>query len=146
MTFWKGNRQKLKAIKHGKIQYETFFRLKKLMPGLRKWKFRKISRIIRNDVKHHQNMKTSWNRWFWISFNGKTDWKIKNPIISIINLSFLKNEFRKQFATKFHCLLIFLFLMVWSTLLIFGLMGPMMENPGKNWNIWYWVPNFKIEK
>ena len=61
----------------------------KIDPGLRTWKSLKISRIIRNDVKHHQNMKTIWNRWFWISFNGKTDWKMKNSKISIVNLSFL---------------------------------------------------------
>ena len=98
--FWKGNQQKLKAIRYVQIQDETFFRLKKLTPGHRKWKFLKLSRIIRNDVKHHQNMKTSWNRWFWISFNDKNDWKTKNSKISIVNLSFLKNEFQKQFATK----------------------------------------------
>ena len=102
MMFWKGNQRKLKAIRYVEIQNETFFCLKKLILGLRKWNFRKISRIIRNHVKHHQNMKTSRNRWFWIHFNDKNYWKIKNSKISIVNLSFLKNEFRKQFATKFH--------------------------------------------
>ena len=67
-------------------------------PGLKKWKLLKITKIIRNDVKCLQNIKTSLKTWFWMTFNLWIERKTKKSKIGQENDKIQRKQRRKQCA------------------------------------------------
>ena len=72
----------------------------------KKWKFLNFPRIIRNDLKHHQNTKTTSNTWFLKHLDEKFYQKAKISKFRIVNARILKNEFWKQGASTFQNVLL----------------------------------------